>query len=80
MSVALRYFNKNSNKPEEIFLGLQRLTSVDTESIFNNLSNKISEFGIIRERVIAVCFDGAVSMSGRINGVQAKVKSANVNT
>lgn len=59
MSVALRYFNKNTNKLEEIFLSIQRLTSVDADSIFNNLTNKISELGLTWERVVAVCFDSA---------------------
>jgi len=77
MAVIVRYFDDEKNKPVETFIGIQRLTSVNALSIFNNLTTKISEINVTWQLVLAVCFDGASAMSGKINGVQMKVKEVN---
>ncbi|KAF0757116.1 zinc finger MYM-type protein 6-like, partial [Aphis craccivora] len=79
MSVIIRYFDEEKCQPVEHFIGLQRLLSVTSEAIFNSLSNQISNLNIEWKSVIAVCFDGASAMSGKFNGVQAKVKELNPN-
>jgi len=38
---------------------------------------KNSEINVIWQSVLAVCFDGTSGMSGKINGVQMKVKEVN---
>lgn len=77
MAVAVRYFDANLSKPVEQFIGIRRLTAVDANTIFNSLTNKIAQFNINWKSVIAVCFDGASSMSGKCNSVQSKVKDIN---
>jgi len=76
-SVVVRYFDDQACKSVEQFIGIQRLTAVDANTIFNSLSNKIAQFNINWKLVIAVCFDGASAMSGKFNSVQAKVKEIN---
>lgn len=76
MAVAVRYFDEDLCKPVEQFIGIQRLIAVDANTIFNSLTNKIAQLNINWKSVIAVCFDGASSMSGN-NSVQFKVKEIN---
>lgn len=77
MSVVVRFFDPSKNKPIEIFIGLQRLHAVDASSIFNSLTEKIKEINVDWSSVLAVCFDGAATLSGKNNGVQAKIKIEN---
>lgn len=68
------------NRPVETFLDLVRFVSINAESIFTAISNIIhSKFGIGWSSIIAVCFDGASTMSGNIGGVQKKFKEMNAN-
>lgn len=56
------------------------MCSVNTESFFNTLNDIITcEFELDWSNVVAVCFDGAATMAGSSNGVQAKCKSKNEN-
>ncbi|XP_060868019.1 zinc finger MYM-type protein 1-like [Metopolophium dirhodum] len=77
MSIVVRYFDDNVNRPIETFVSLKRMTSVTAESIFNTLC----EFLILIKKnwksVVAVCFDGASTMAGSINGVQMRCKEQN---
>ncbi|XP_050064153.1 zinc finger MYM-type protein 1-like, partial [Aphis gossypii] len=78
MSLVVRYFDSKLNQTVEHFLCLQRLTSVDAQSIFDSINNVlINKLGLSWSSVIAVCFDGAATMSGCNNGVQAKCKEKN---
>jgi len=78
MSIVIRYFDSNLNQPVEHFVCLQRLTSVNAQSIFDSLNDVlINKLGLSWSSVIAVCFDGAATMSGYNNGVQAKCKEQN---
>ncbi|KAL4113589.1 hypothetical protein QTP88_017193 [Uroleucon formosanum] len=79
-SIVIQYFDDQMNRPVETFLDLVRLVSVNAESIFTAISNIIhSKFGIGWSSIIAVCFDGASTMSGNIGGVQRKFKEINAN-
>jgi len=80
LSIVIRYFNKHTNCPVEQFICLKRMTAVDVQSIFSSLHDIIQEYGIKWENIVAVCFDGASTMSGCANDVQAKFKQKNVNT
>lgn len=51
--------------------------STDSQTIFNAISDVINDFGIKWESVLSMCFDGAATMSGSVNGVQAKFKKEN---
>ncbi|KAE9522417.1 hypothetical protein AGLY_017176 [Aphis glycines] len=70
LSIVIRYFDDQMNRPVETFLDLVRLVSVNAESIFTAIS---------WSSIIAVCFDGASTMSGNIGGVQRKFKEMNAN-
>jgi len=70
MSIVIRYFDSNLNKPVEHFVCLQRLTTVDAQSIFNSLNYVlVNKLSLNWSSVVGVCFDGAATMSGFINGV-----------
>jgi len=80
LSVVFRYFDIKTNRPIETFITLIRMLSVDAESIFNALNDVITcQFKLDWKNVVAVCFDGAATMAGNINGVQAKCKNKNKN-
>ncbi|KAL4091829.1 hypothetical protein QTP88_026451 [Uroleucon formosanum] len=80
LSVVFRYFDTKTNRPIETFITLRRMLCVDAESIFNALDDVITcQFMLDWKNVIAVCFDGAATMAGNINGVQAKCKNKNKN-
>ncbi|XP_050064492.1 uncharacterized protein LOC126553354 [Aphis gossypii] len=73
ISICVRYFNKKENRPVELFVGVKRLLSVNAQSVYDSLTEAIDEIGIDWKNVIAVCFDGAATMAGSCNGVQAKI-------
>jgi len=77
MSIVVRYFDDNVNRPVETFVSLKRMTSVTAESIFNTLCDFLILIKKNWESVIAVCFDGASTMAGSINGVQMRCKEQN---
>jgi len=80
LSIVIRYFDDQINRPVKTFFDLVRLVSVNAESIFTTISNIIhSKFGMGWSSIIAVCFDGASTMSGNIGGVQRKFKEMNAN-
>lgn len=59
---------------------MKRLLSTDAQSIFNTLYGVIKQYDIQWQLVSLVCFDGAVAMSGSLNGVHAKYKEKNDKT
>lgn len=77
LSIVLRYFDDEKKCPVEQFVGMKRIMSTDSQTIFNAISDVINDFGIKWESVLSMCFDGAATMSGSVNGVQAKFKKEN---
>ena len=77
MSVVVRYFDVKTNVPLETFVGLRRLTYVNAEFIYSELSEVLSFMKIEWKNVLAVCFDGASTMAGTLSGVQARCKENN---
>lgn len=61
----------------EQFVGMKRIMSTDSQNIFNAISDVINDFGIKWKSVLSMWFDGAATMSGSVNGVQAKFKKEN---
>ncbi|CAI6357084.1 unnamed protein product [Macrosiphum euphorbiae] len=75
ISVIVRFYDESLNKPVEYFVCMQRLIAVDAQSIFNSLDGiVVNQLGLSWLDIIAVCFDGASTMAGNMNGVQAKCK------
>ena len=77
MSVVVRFFDDDLNRHVEHFIGLRRLTTVDAQSIFDKLEEFLNKLKIDWESIVAVCFDGAATMSGHVAGVQSKFKEKN---
>jgi len=77
LAVLVRYFDTTKNRPVETFLSLKRLKSLNAVDIFNTLSDIVTHYNTSWTSVLAVCFDGASTMSGKISGVQAKCKAEN---
>ncbi|XP_050055157.1 zinc finger MYM-type protein 1-like [Aphis gossypii] len=72
ISIIFRYFDNSTKRPVEVFVGLRRLHFVKAESIFSVLDDIMIEYNQNWNSVLAVCFDGASTMSGHISGVQAR--------
>jgi len=72
ISIIIRYFDEEKNRPVETFMSLQRLKSTTAQAIFNSLCSVLDIMNKNWENVLSVCFDGASAMSGHLNGVQAK--------
>lgn len=79
LSIVIRCYDSNKNKPVEYFVGLLRLMSTNCQSIFDFLNSCVGNFGIPWSSVISVCFDGAAAMAGCHNDVQIKCKEKNEN-
>lgn len=76
LSVVVCYFNQELNRPVETFVALNKMTSVTGQSIFDSINIVMEMINKDWSSVLAVCFDGASSMSGNV-GVQAKCKEQN---
>lgn len=73
--VVVRFFEEDKNEAVEQFIGLQRLDSVDAQSVFDCLTDTIARVGLKWDSVIAICFDWVASIACCSNGVQAKAKA-----
>jgi len=72
MSIVVRYFDDNVNRPIETFVLLKRMISVTAESIFYALCDFLISIKKNWESMITVCFDGVSTMAGSTNGVQMR--------
>lgn len=77
ISIIIRYFDEEKNRPIETLVSLQRLKSTTAQDIFNSLCSVLDLMNKHWEDVLSVCFDGASTMSGHLNGVQSKCKEKN---
>ena len=64
-------------KTQNMFLGLYNAPDTTAETLFLYVKDIFSRLNLPLERLRGYCFDGAANMSGRIHGVQAKLKAAN---
>lgn len=72
LSVCFRYVHEGESV--EMFVQLQRLQSTDAESVKTAIQDFIVKNKIPPQCIYWMGFDGADNMSGRTNGVQAKLK------
>jgi hypothetical protein len=79
VSVVIRYYDERTNMPVELFMAIQRLTSVDALSIFKEIHSDLCKLRVDWSKVVSVYFDGAETISGCTAGVQAKCKEKNRN-
>lgn len=73
LSVCFRFVENGI--PVETFLRLKQVQSTQAESIKQAIKEILLSANIPLERVYWMAFDGAANMSGRTNGVQAKLKA-----
>ncbi len=78
MSICVRYisssvFNKQSIIRER-FLGFVRLFDLNADALTENIQQFFNETGISLKRCVSQAYDGATVMSGKMNGVQAKIR------
>lgn len=82
LSIVIRHFDKQKNRPIETFVAFKQMKSVDAQSIAGEMTSDLQ--GLLQlskncTSVISVRFDGPSTMSGSIGGVQAKWKMKNKN-
>ena len=65
-------------KTQNMFLGLYNAPCTTAETLFLYAKDIFIGLNLLVERLRGYCFDGAANMSGRIIGVQAKLKAANL--
>lgn len=75
LSVVVRY--EDNGVPVETIVGVYRITKTDAETIFTKICEVVVSLGLTWGQIDAVCFDGANTMSGSQNGVQARCKRMN---
>ncbi|CAN8006789.1 unnamed protein product, partial [Ixodes pacificus] len=75
--VVMRHFCDVKNRSVEVFLALERLTSLDSSLVFSTLQAVLTGLKVSWDSVSSVCFDGASTVSGHVSGVQAECKEQN---
>ena len=74
ISVCVRYICEGVL--HEDFFNFVRAEGLDANSIMEKLSNLLSVMGVCsRDHIVAQCYDGASTMSGRLRGLQALMRS-----
>lgn len=76
LSICIRYilFENGSPIVREDFLGFIALNKLDAESISNEIIKSLLDWGFDLNKLIGQGFDGAITMSGHINGVQKRIR------
>uniref|UniRef100_A0A8C1YNY7 Uncharacterized protein n=1 Tax=Cyprinus carpio TaxID=7962 RepID=A0A8C1YNY7_CYPCA len=62
-------------RAQNVFLGFYNASDSSAETLFSCIKDIFIRLNIPLERLAGYCFDGASNMSGRINGVRAKLKA-----
>ncbi|KAF0748949.1 zinc finger MYM-type protein 1-like [Aphis craccivora] len=74
MSFVIRFLDDNFNIHEKS-IGCYHMVKSDSESLFNQIINIISENNLNINKCVAQCYDGASVMSGAYTGVQERIRS-----
>ncbi|XP_056428266.1 zinc finger MYM-type protein 1-like [Hyla sarda] len=72
LSVVVRFFH--NQMVHERFLKFYRADSLDAESLTGYICHVLTSLGIDKNDCVRQGYDGASVMSGRLNGVQARIK------
>lgn len=73
LSICVRYFNSTTSKICEHFLQFVPVLSTTGESLATTILSNLQKFGVDLKYLRGQGYDGAASMSGKYNGVQAHV-------
>ncbi|XP_025192782.1 zinc finger MYM-type protein 1-like isoform X2 [Melanaphis sacchari] len=76
VSFIIRYVDGNLN-PHEVFIGFYRTARTDGECLTNLIKVVLNSYNLRIEDLRGQCYDGAASMRGSYNGVQAKIRTEN---
>ncbi|XP_022170796.1 zinc finger MYM-type protein 1-like, partial [Myzus persicae] len=76
VSFIIRYVDGNLN-PHEVFIGFYRTARTDGECLTNLIKVVLNSYNLRIEDLRGQCNDGAASMRGSYNGVQAKIRTEN---
>lgn len=77
LTVIIRYVEKSSHQATERFLKFLPLESHTGETLTNTLLDFLNEIGVDISNCRGQSYDNAANMSGRYNGMQAKIKEKN---
>ena len=69
--IGLRYFHEETNKVEEVFVGLVELKALDAKSIPQTIDEFLAKEDLNSEKCVGLGFDSSSTMSGTDSGVQA---------
>lgn len=58
----------------EKFIGFYEVSKTDSMSLFNVVQDVLLRFGLSLQQCRGQCYDGAASVSGRISGLQTKIR------
>lgn len=73
-SLILRFVDKEENIQERL-ISVSCVTKTDAETLFTLLRDTLHSKGLEISQIRGQCYDGASNMSGKYNGVQARVKA-----
>ena len=76
VSFCLRFCNTHMES-EEVFLGFYQTSSTNSGTLLHLVKTSLMRFGLPFSGIRGQVYDGASSMSGKNNGLQAKVSSEN---
>ena len=76
VSFCLRFCNGNMES-EEVFLGFHQTRRTNSETLLHLVKTSLLSFGLPFSGIRGQGYDGASNMSGKNNGLQAKVSSEN---
>ena len=74
LTVCARYLNKDANEIEEVFLGFVPIHDQSGRALADTIIRFLIDMGINMQHLRGQGYDGASSMAGKTNGVQAAVR------
>lgn len=74
LTVCARYLNKDTDNIEEVFLGFVPIQDQSGRALADTIIKFLIDLGINMQHLRGQGYDGASSMAGRTNGVQAVVR------
>lgn len=74
LSLVIRLFNEVTMEIEECFVAFIAMSELDAETMSEAILRQLEKMGLdIRSSLVGMGFDGASVMSGKCNGVQARI-------
>ncbi|XP_076063453.1 52 kDa repressor of the inhibitor of the protein kinase-like [Oratosquilla oratoria] len=71
VALVVLYVTSDGSRHEE-FVTFEETADTTGETLYKLICNKLEDFGLDKNKVVGLGFDGASNMSGKIKGVQAR--------